>query len=171
MLPTVFPLRAILSQFLILWLAIAIESWFFQKFLKLTPKTSVEYVAVINLFSTCMGWFIFFIWEGLMSPDEIELLMGYMLLGQWHPISPVLIFAAFLIYSISFLLKWQGLELLEFLVRGNKKKPIVPLLPGTPNLVRRPQKFSQISTQSAVVLIAHSFSHCIILLVLYLESK
>jgi len=171
MLPTVLPLRAILSQLLILWLSIAIESWFFQKLLKITPKTSVEDAAVINLFSTCIGWLIFLIWEGLLPQEKIEQLMGYILLGQWQPISPLLIFAAFLIYSISFLLKWKGLELLEFLVRGNQKKSLEPVLPEIFNLARRPKKFSQLSTKPTVVLIAHTCSHCIILLVLYLESQ
>lgn len=169
--PTVLPLRAFLSQILILWLAIAIESWFFQKSLMLSPKTSVEYTAVINLFSTCIGWLTFFIWESFLSKDELELLMGYILLGQWHPVSVILILAAFLIYTISFLGKWKGLEILKLLLlQTNQNNSAMPPI-GSRNLVRSQKKSAQGFTQFGVLLIAHTCSHCVILLVLYLESK
>ncbi|MDF0551487.1 filament integrity protein FraC [Kamptonema sp. UHCC 0994] len=164
-------MRAVLSQILILWLAIAIESWFFQKFLILNPKTSVEYAAVINLFSTCIGWLIFFIWESFLSKNELELLMGYILLGQWNPISVLLIVGAFLIYTISFLGKWKGLEILQLLLQVNQKKLAVSAPKKSSTLGHRHKKFAQVFTQAGVVLIAHTCSHCAILLVLYLESK
>lgn len=172
MFPTVLPLRAFLSQILILWLAIAIESWFFQKSLMLSPKTSVEYTAVINLFSTCIGWLTFFVWESFLSKGEVELLMGYILLGQWHPVSALLILAAFLVYTISFLGKWKGLEILKFLLlQTNQNNSAMPVPIASRNLVRSQKKSPQGFTQFGVLLIAHTCSHCVILLVLYLESQ
>ncbi|OCR01871.1 hypothetical protein BCD67_05080 [Oscillatoriales cyanobacterium USR001] len=170
MFPSVLPLRAVLSQFLILWLTIAIESWFFQKLLKFSPKTSVEYTAVINLFLTCIGWLFFFIWQGFLSQERLEQIMGYILLGQPNPIYLTLIVAAILIYLGSFLVKWKGLELLEFLSQGKTSKSSNPDI-VTINLTNKNQKKARISTQASVILIAHTCSHCVILIILYLEMN
>ena len=59
---TILPLRAIISESLILLVIIAMESWFFQLRLNLTPKVSVEYATVMNLISTCIGWVFFYLW-------------------------------------------------------------------------------------------------------------
>ena len=169
MFPTVLPLRAVLLQFLILWLTIATESWFFQRFLKISPKTSVEYAAVINLFCTCMGWLIFFVWHSLISDYQLKLLLGYVLLGQYNSIYLPLILAALIVYFGSFFVKWKGLKIIDFLSQTNPEESIIPA-----NLVKvNPHQDAKIkyhlSPQARVVLIAHSCSHCLILLILYLE--
>ena len=169
MFPTVLPLRAFLLQFLILWLTIATESWFFQRLLKISPKTSVEYAAVINLFCTCLGWLIFFVWHSFISDYQLKLLLGYVLLGQYNPIYLPLILAALLVYFGSFLVKWKGLKIIDFLSQTNPQESVIPaklLVKGNPHKGTK-EKY-QMSTQARVVLIAHSCSHCLILLILYL---
>jgi hypothetical protein len=169
MFPTVLPLRAFLLQFLILWLTIATESWFFQRLLKISPKTSVEYAAVINLFCTCLGWLIFFVWHSFISDYQLKLLLGYVLLGEYNPIYLPLVLAALIMYFGSFLVKWKGLKTIDVLSQTNSQKFVIPAkLVVRVNLNKGTQKKYQISTQAGVVLIAHSCSHCLILLILYL---
>ncbi|MCZ0898713.1 hypothetical protein ON021_02175, partial [Microcoleus sp. HI-ES] len=82
MIASVFPFRTVLVQILIMFLAIAIESWFLQKLLKLGPKTSIEYTAILNLSCTCVGWLVFFGIESVLSKELREQLIGYILLGR-----------------------------------------------------------------------------------------
>jgi hypothetical protein len=82
MIASVFPFRTVLVQILIMFLAIAIESWFLQKLLKLGPKTSVEYTAILNLSCACVGWLVFFGIESVLPKDLREQLIGYILLGD-----------------------------------------------------------------------------------------
>jgi hypothetical protein len=168
MFPTILPLRAVLLQFLILWLTIAIESWFFQRLLKISPRISVEYAAVINLFSTCLGWLFFFIGNSYISQNQRELLIGYILLGQTQPIYISLILAVFIIYIGSFLIKLKGLELLKFLARTDDQQSLKPAR-FTGDLINRlPPQNPQKLTQFYASLIAHTCSYFLMIICIYL---
>ncbi|MFB2976393.1 filament integrity protein FraC [Microseira sp. BLCC-F43] len=65
----VLPLRAIVFQMLFLSLAIAIEALVFQKQWKLSRKASIEYSLGLNLFSTCLGWLVFFAVDRFLSTN------------------------------------------------------------------------------------------------------
>lgn len=172
MFPTVLPLRAILSQVLILLLAITIEAWFFQQLLALKPRISVEYSATINLFSTCIGWLLFFGWLPFSSLEEQELLLKFIFLGQWNPISLALIILSVIIFFISLLGKWQALELLIFLHQGTQKKsPLSSPAPKPTTLLKGRVRLPRFSRQVGAIVIAHTCSHLVILLVLYLENS
>jgi hypothetical protein len=139
MIASVFPFRTILAQVLILFLAIAIESWFLQKLLKLGPRTSVEYTAILNLSCTFVGWLVFFGMESVLSRDMRERLIDYTILGGSQEIYGPLTIIAVCILAVTFLSKWQGLELLENVTAGNKKSA-KPQFVGPPSLTRRPIK-------------------------------
>lgn len=170
MIASVFPFRTVLVQILIMFLAIAIESWFLQKLLKLGPKTSVEYTAILNLSCTCIGWLVFFGIESVISKDLRERLIGYILLGGGPDIYPAITLIAVSVLAVTFLAKWQGLEIIENLVSGNKKAS-KPQFLGPPTLTRRPHKKTfQVTTQFGGILIAHTVSNFVILTVLFLQS-
>ncbi|MGB3262652.1 MAG: filament integrity protein FraC [Microcoleus sp.] len=170
MIANVFPFRTVLVQVLIVFLAIAIESWFLQKLLKLGPKTSVEYTAILNLGCTCVGWLVFFGIESVLPKDLREQLIGYILLGGNPNIYPTITTIAVLLLAITFLVKWQGLAIIENWVLGNKKAS-KPQFLGPPTLTRRPiKKTFQVTTQFGAVLIAHTVSNFVILTVLFLQS-
>jgi hypothetical protein len=167
---SVFPFRTILAQVLILFVAIAIESWFLQKLLKLGPRTSVEYTAILNLGCTCVGWLVFFGLESVLSRDMREQLIGYTLLGGGQDIyAPITLLAVFIL-AVTFLVKWQALEIVENIAAGNKKAS-KPQFLGPPSLTRRPlKKTFQLTTQFGAVFIAHTVSTGVILIVLFLQS-
>ena len=171
MIASVFPFRTVLAQVLIVFLAIAIEAWFLQKLLKLGPKTSVEYTTILNLACTCVGWLVFFGIESVLSKDMRERLIGYMLLGGGQDIYAAITLIAVAVLGITFLAKWQGLEMVQNLAEGNKKASAKPQFIGPPSLTRRPPKKTfQVTTQFGAVLIAHTVSNCVILTVLFLQS-
>ncbi len=170
MIASVFPFRTVLVQILIMFLAIAIESWFLQKLLKLGPKTSVEYTAILNLACTCVGWLVFFGIESVLSKDLRERLIGYILLGGGQDIYGPITMIAVSVLAITFLAKWQGLQIVENMVAGNKKAS-KPQFLGPATLTRRPPKKTfQVTTQFGGVLIAHTVSNFVILTVLFLQS-
>jgi len=170
MIASVFPFRTVLVQILIMFLAIAIESWFLQKLLKLGPKTSVEYTAILNLSCACAGWLVFFGIESVLPKDLREQLIGYILLGRWQDVYAPLTLIAVSVLAVSFIAKWQGLEIIENMVLGNKKAS-KPQFFGPPTLTRRPPKRTfQVTTQFGGILIAHTVSNVVILTVLFLQS-
>ena len=170
MIASVFPFRTVLVQIFIVFLAIAIESWFLQKLLKLGPKTSVEYTAILNLSCTCVGWLVFFGIESVLSKDFRERLIGYILLGGGEDIYAPITLIALSILAVTFLAKWKGLEFVENMVSGNKKAS-VPQFLGPATLTKRPPKKAfRVTTQFGALLISHTVSNIIILTVLFLQS-
>ncbi|MEG4009346.1 hypothetical protein QUA41_09785 [Microcoleus sp. Pol11C1] len=157
-------------QILIMFLAIAIESWFLQKLLKLGPKTSIEYTAILNLSCTCVGWLVFFGIESVLSKELREQLIGYILLGRADNVYAPITMIALSVLAVTFLAKWQGLEFIENMVSGNKKAS-KPQFLGPPTLTRRaPKRTFQVTTQFGGILIAHIVSNVVILTVLFLQS-
>ena len=153
-----------------MFLAIAIESWFLQKLLKLGPKTSVEYTAILNLACTFVGWLVFFGIESVISKDMREQLIGYILLGGGQDIYGPITMIAVSVLAITFLAKWQGLQIVENMVAGNKKAS-KPQFLGPATLTRRPPKKTfQVTTQFGGILIAHTVSNVVILTVLFFQS-
>ncbi len=70
----VLPLTVVLTQVLLLLLAIAVEAVVFQRQLKFAPRKSIEYSASLNLLSTVLGWFVFFVMvETIPLPEVLEL--------------------------------------------------------------------------------------------------
>ncbi|MEG3860737.1 filament integrity protein FraC [Microcoleus sp. herbarium12] len=172
MMATIFPFRTVLVQILVLFLAIAIESWFLQKLLKLDPKTSVEYAAILNLWCNCMGWLVFFGFESVLSKNLRERLIDYVLLGGEPDVYAILTAIAACIFAVTLIAKWQALELLDSLAGRNKKAAISPEFKRSFSLTRRPptKKFFKVSTQFGAIFISHTVSNCLILTVLFFQN-
>ncbi|WP_397321354.1 filament integrity protein FraC, partial [Nostoc sp. UCD120] len=66
MLPRIFPIGGILFDFLFVLIAIPIEAYLLHYRLKFDKKTSTFYAISINLFSSVIGWFIFFVSEPML---------------------------------------------------------------------------------------------------------
>ena len=116
---TILPLKAIISDFLILLVVIAIESCFFQLRLNLIPKVSVEYATVMNLISTCVGWIFFFYIVSLLPNMLEKQMVAYILFGQIGTIYPLFILFIFVFFLISLIVKLVGFNLCDSL--WNKK--------------------------------------------------
>ncbi|MGB3492083.1 MAG: filament integrity protein FraC [Elainellaceae cyanobacterium] len=68
------PLTVVLTQALLMLLAIAIEAVVIQRQLQFAPRKSIEYSASVNLLSTVLGWFVFFVMvETVPLPETLEL--------------------------------------------------------------------------------------------------
>lgn len=79
------PFRLMVTQSLLLVVAIALESLILRRFLQYPPRKSVEYSTSINLFSLVVGWFFFLnLVSNFPLPAPIlKDLMNLILFDQW----------------------------------------------------------------------------------------
>lgn len=82
---TVLPLRAVLFQGVFLLIAIAIESFILHKQLGLSRRTSLEYAASLNLFSTVIGWLFFFLIQPNLPAELQRQLLQYIFFNRFAP--------------------------------------------------------------------------------------
>lgn len=134
----VLPLTVIMTQALLLLLAIAIEAVVIQRQLMFAPSKSVEYSASLNLLSTVLGWLVFFVLADTVPlPEAIELeLLNLIFFDQ--PIEGALVWLLALGFTVFFgtiLIERIGFTLLQWLLEERN-----PLEEKTS---RRPRFFSR----------------------------
>ncbi|MBW4645581.1 MAG: filament integrity protein fraC [Goleter apudmare HA4340-LM2] len=124
-LPSIFPVGAILFQFLFLLTAIPIEAYVFNNRLKFDKKTSTFYATSVNLFSSVIGWIIFFAIEPRLPIAVKSELINYVFFNSFR--SPntqtLIILTAFIIFFATFLMKFLLLRVLLILLREKIFKP------------------------------------------------
>lgn len=164
-----FPLKTILLQSLLLLATIAIEAGVFQQRLALPRRISIIYATAINFMAVAAGWLFFFAIQPAFLPAGLKTqLISYVCLGklantsQSQGIELWLIFLAFGIFFVTWQVKVQSLYALEIsqfipsrIIRGN-------------TVLQRRERLIVLREQNLAVLVAHSFSHCLVLVVLIL---
>ncbi len=174
MLPRIFPIGAILFDFLFVLIAIPIEAYVLHSRLKFDKKSSTFYAISINLFSSVIGWFIFFVSEPMLPIQVKSELINYMFFNNFKsPNTPALIiFTACIIFFATFLTKFFILRaLLISLHESFAKKEEEPKTSQR----QRWRRFNSIKLQNTnlvtTILIANSLSYTAITIVLFFRSK
>lgn len=177
---TVFPLPAILFQFLFLLVAITIESFILNRQLKLSRKKSIDYAISINLFSLVLGWLGFFYIQGLLPPNLKGELISFLFFDRFiTPQAPnfntFIILSGFLTFFSAFFIKLKGLDFLEALLEFTKpaevKETKKDIRGRSVNLSRVYQRVLNINPNRAtVILFANACTHSAILLILLLRA-
>jgi hypothetical protein len=108
----IMPLRAVAFQILFLLVAIALEGMVLRVKLGLPRQKSMNYAVMINLLSTIIGWMVFFIAEPWLPETIRSVLISYVFFGI-KDTPPTLILLGFGIFMATFLLKLQGMDLLD----------------------------------------------------------
>jgi len=159
---TILPLRAIISESLILLVVIAIESWFFQLRLNFIPKVSVEYATVMNLMSTCVGWVFFFYGVSLLPRMWEKQMVAYILFGKIGTIYPLFMLFIFVGFLISLIVKLVGFNLCDSLWNKNSKNHAAS--------INISQVLGELRTPKFMVItLAHTCSNLAIGLILFLQ--
>ncbi|MEB3341545.1 filament integrity protein FraC [Okeania sp.] len=158
----ILPLRAIVSEFLILLMVIAIESYFFQLRLNFIPKVSIQYATVINLISTCVGWIFFFYGVSILPNKLEEQIVAYILFGKIENIYHLFILAIFVIFLTSLILKLVGFNLCEYLWNGKPQNNRISISLSQPLREIMTPKFM-------VITMAHICSYLAIWFILLLQ--
>ncbi|MEH1908607.1 filament integrity protein FraC [Nostoc sp.] len=174
MLPRIFPIGGILFDFLFVLIAIPIEAYVLHSRLKFDKKTSTFYAISINLFSSVIGWFIFFVSEPMLPIQVKSELINYMFFNSFKSSKSqtLIILTAFIIFFATFLLKFFILRVL--LVSLNEAVAKKEEEPQTSQR-RRWRSFSNLKLQSTslatTILIANSLSYSVITIILLFRSK
>jgi hypothetical protein len=175
----VLPLQAILFQSLFLAIAIAIEAYIFQRQWKLGRRKSVEYSLALNLFSTVVGWVIFFAAQPLLSPALKKQIITYIFFNNLASTASsgsflygeiaLLVFLSFVFILISELI---FLEVLRSLTREESPVQSEPRYryTTTSSLYRRYYESKKERINSTTILVANAVSGSAILLIAFLKE-
>lgn len=175
MIDSILPLRAIVFQMLFLLVTIALEGLVFFKNLNLDYKTSMRYAAVLNLFSTFLGWVIFFEINLFLPEDVQRQFISYIFFDRFFPnpwfaaVTPIIVITSLAIFIGTFLVELNGLELLEYLLEKTKDSQA-----PTEHIARFQGRRDQIirfqaNTKAYTILVANAASFSAILLLLIIR--
>jgi hypothetical protein len=173
----VLPLRAIAFQGLFLLVAIALEAIVYFRQLGFDYKTSVRYAASVNLFSTSIGWLLFFNLQVFLPQPLKDQLISYFFFERFFPnpwapsIAPLLALSGLIIFLSVFFLELKSLELLDLLLDKVKPEDTVLSREDSRKSRLRHQGFRFRSNSRAyAVLVANAYSFSAILLLLIIRS-
>ncbi|MBW4602015.1 MAG: filament integrity protein fraC [Calothrix sp. FI2-JRJ7] len=109
----VFPLGAILFNFLFFTLAIPIEAYILTNRLKFDKRSSIFYSIALNLFSGAIGWFVFFLVEPILPPEIRAEIVSYFFFNRpgGNTSLLILMMTAFIIFFSTFLVKFFLLKM------------------------------------------------------------
>jgi hypothetical protein len=165
----VVPFRAIAFQIVLLLTAIAVEAIVLRRKLNTSRKKSIEYATSINLLSTAIGWFIFFNTQSLLPPNLKVQLLSAVFFDRWAPNIVLVILVAFVTFFASFLVKLQGLNLLQLLLGERTLESATGRARRYKSLIRSRDEVADPPKQANAILVANAFSYSAILLILLLR--
>ncbi|MBD2692498.1 filament integrity protein FraC [Anabaena catenula] len=113
-LPRILPIGAIVFETLFLLMAIPIEGYILHLWLKFDKKTSIFYAIAMNVFSSVIGWNIFFLVEPILPVPIKSELISYVFFNNFKNLSTqsYLVIAGFIIFFSTFLIKFFLLKTL-----------------------------------------------------------
>lgn len=173
-LPRIFPIGGILFDLLFVMIAIPIEAYILHYRLKFDKKSSTFYAISINLFSSVIGWFIFFVAEPMLPIQVKSELINYIFFSNFKSANTqvIIILTAFIVFFATFLMKFFILKLL--LLSLNETFAKKEEEPQTSQR-RRWRVFTNVKLQSTslvtTILIANSLSYSAITIILLLRAR
>ncbi len=173
----ILPLQAILLQFLLLLVSIAIEAVVLHRKLHLAHADSVKYSTSINLLSIVSGWLLFFVFQSQLSETVRLQLISYIFFNSVYLTFESLPAVISVLFTASFflicLIEYKGLNLLQALLSTSKKSAEEQDSQRSSsvfkNLFRKALRSTNTSN-ALVILVANAWSHSAILVILFLRS-
>jgi hypothetical protein len=172
--PRILPIGAILFEFLFLLTAIPIEAYVLHNRLKFDKKTSTFYAISINIFSSAIGWMIFFFIEPILPLDLKSELISYIFFHNFrNPGTQTwLLLIGFIMFFTTFLMKFLLLRFLVLALKENLKEIYTQSaennrLKWRRNSIARLQNTNLVTT----LLIANSLSYSAISLIILLSRR
>ncbi|MFH7029306.1 MAG: filament integrity protein FraC [Heteroscytonema crispum UTEX LB 1556] len=173
-LPKIFPLGAILFDFLFLLVAIPIEAYVLNARLSFDKRTSAYYSIAINLFSSTIGWVTFFLIEPFLTIQFKSELISYVFFYQFQAANTqnFMILLAFIIFFATLLLKFFLLRLMLLTLAEPKQAKEEEVSPYPRRNSRRGNKAKLLSTNLfTTILIANSLSYSAITIILIISAN
>ncbi len=118
--PIILASRTILSRFLRVFVSMTIEARILRDGMYLSPKKSVEYATVINLFAEIFAWFTFFFLESVLPEASNNRLIRYLLLQKVDGVDGTVFIITVWYFLLFLVLKWSGLEIYRLITASQK---------------------------------------------------
>ncbi|MEM9926553.1 MAG: filament integrity protein FraC [Cyanobacteria bacterium P01_D01_bin.50] len=168
-----FPFGVILFDFLLLLVAIPIETYILHRRLKFDKRTSTFYAISINLFSNVIGWVIFFSIEPspLFENYKAELI-NFLLYNRLDGgVYSGIVLAAFITFFGTLMVKFALLKILLIALSEPGQKKPEPESDKSGAIGRRSRRGNRRAWESTslftTILIANSLSYTVITLVVF----
>ncbi|MBF2066558.1 MAG: filament integrity protein fraC [Calothrix sp. C42_A2020_038] len=167
----VFPLGAILFNFLFFTITIPIEAYVLTRRLKFDKRTSIFYSITINLFSGAIGWVVFFIIEPFLPIEWKSAIISYVFFSQpMGNMNGLLLMSAVTIFFSTFLVKFILLKLALISMRDpGKVRPEAQII-GRKTSRRIGRMKLQNTSLLTTILISNSLSYSAITVVLIIST-
>jgi hypothetical protein len=81
-LPIILPIGAVFFEILFLLIAIPLEAYILNRWLKFDKRTSIFYAIALNVFSSVIGWIVFFTVEPILSIAIKKELINYVFFNK-----------------------------------------------------------------------------------------
>jgi hypothetical protein len=170
--PRILPIGAILFETLFLLIAIPLEGYILNRSLKFDKKTSIFYAIAMNVFSSVIGWNVFFLIEPILSVPIKSELISYVFFNTFkNPRTQnYIILTGFVIFIATFLVKFLFLKLLIItLGEGAKKQETTEYSQRQKSLKNEKLKLQNTSLVTTA-LIANSLSYTATTLILVIRN-
>ncbi|MTJ48844.1 filament integrity protein FraC [Dolichospermum sp. UHCC 0259] len=172
-LPIILPIGAIFFEILFLLTAISVEAYVLHKWLKFDKRTSIFYAIALNVFSSVIGWIVFFTVEPMLPiPIKAELI-NYVFFNKIKAssISTMIILLSFTIFIATFLVKFLLMKILIiFMGEGGKNTQ-----PEISSSQQRASYMNIVKLQNTnlitATLIANSLSYSAITFIILIRSR
>jgi len=172
-LPIILPIGAIFFEILFLLTAIPVEAYVLHKWLKFDKRTSIFYAIALNVFSSVIGWVVFFIIEPILPiPIKAELI-NYVFFNKLKDpsISTMIVLLSFAIFIATFLAKFLLMKILIIFMNESEKTPQSEITSSQ----QRASYMNIIKLQNTnlitAILIANSLSYSFITFIILIRSR
>ncbi|QSV55721.1 MAG: filament integrity protein fraC [Dolichospermum sp. UKL201] len=172
-LPIILPIGAIFFEILFLLIAIPLEAYILNKWLKFDKRTSIFYAIALNVFSSVIGWIVFFIIEPMLPiPIKAELI-NYIFFNKlkYPSMSTMIVLLSFTIFIATFLVKFLLMKILIIFMNESGKKP----QPEITSSQQRASYMNIVKLQNTnlitATLIANSLSYSAITFIILIRTR
>ncbi|MBZ8182295.1 filament integrity protein FraC [Oscillatoria salina] len=174
----ILPLPTILVQSVLLLLAIALEGFVLHKQLNLTRKTSIEYSISINLYSTFIGWLLFFLLpvseNNFLELNFISFIYFnnfYGSSGEVWSVYQTIFLSCVIFFFLICLIELKLLDLLEALIQTSEEHESDPEATGRSVILKKRITVAFLKTEPSkvsAIIIANGLSYTLILAILFI---
>lgn len=171
-LPIILPIGAIFFETLFLLAAIPLEASVLNKWLKFDKKTSIFYAITINVFSSVIGWIIFFVIEPILPTTIKSELINYVFFNKLKntSISSLIVLLSFTIFLTTFIVKFLIMKMLIIVMDEGGTKTETGIISSQQRAIYMNIAKLQNTNLVITTLIANSLSYSAITIILLIRS-
>ncbi|MFN7851166.1 filament integrity protein FraC [Anabaena sp. AL09] len=171
-LPIILPIGAIFFEILFLLIAIPLEAYILNRWLKFDKRTSIFYAIALNVFSSVIGWIVFFTVEPILSIAIKKELINYVFFNKLQDpsIGTIIVLLSFTIFIATFLVKFLLMKILIIFMGEGGKKTETEIISSQQKASYMNMAKLQNTNLITATLIANSLSYSAITFIILIRS-